>query len=164
MADDQCRQMRGEVFPIRGRRRPRLGAHLPAPPGTWRPTVRWGRQGGGARQWSQGRGRGRGFTARPPPPSCLAEYASVTAGRTPGVTDQDLRRSEAWLGKRRRLAGVIRVVVAGLLPKAHRCGRGWGEHLARPWREAGGRMVGWMMGTPPPGAHLRDFWREKKLI
>ncbi len=45
--------------------------------------------------------------ARPPTPSCLAEYASVTAGRTPGVTDQDLRRSEAWHGNRRRLTGVI---------------------------------------------------------
>jgi hypothetical protein len=146
MADDQRHRMRGEVFSIRGRRRPRLGARSPAPPRTWRPTVRWGRQGGGAGQRSRGWGRGRGFAARPPPPSCLAEYASVTAGRTPGVTDQDVRRSEAWLGKRRRLAGVIRAVVAGPPPKAHRRGRGRGEHLARPWRGAGGRVVGWMMG------------------
>ncbi len=116
---------------IRGRRRPRPGARSPAPPGTWRPIVRWDRQGGGAGQRSRGRGRGRGFAARPPPPSCLAEYASVTAGGTSGVTDQDLRRSEAWLGKRRRLAGVIRAVVAGPPPKAHRRGRGRGEHLAR---------------------------------
>ncbi len=140
MADDQRRRMRGEVFPIRGRRCPRPGARSPAPPGTRRPTVRWGRQGGGAGQRSRGRGRGRGFAARPPPPSCLAEYASVTAGRTPGVTDQHLRRSEAWLGKRRRLAGVIRAVVAGPPPKTHRRGRGRREHLARPWRGAGGRI------------------------
>ncbi len=83
---------------------------------------------------------------RLPPPSCLAEYTSVTAGQTPGVTDQDLRRSEAWLGKRRRPAGVIRAVVAGPLPKAHRRDRGRREHLARPWRGAGGRVVGWMIG------------------
>jgi hypothetical protein len=70
---------------------------------------------------------------RPPLTSSLAEYASITAGRTPGVTDQDLRRSETWLGKRRQLAGMIRAVVAGPLPKAHHCGRGWGEHVARPW-------------------------------
>ncbi len=83
---------------------------------------------------------------RPPPTSCLAEYASITAGRTPEVTDQDLRQSEAWLGECRRLAGVIRAVIAGLPPKAHRRGRGRGEHLSRPWRGAGGRVVGWMMG------------------
>ncbi len=124
MADDQRRRMRGKVFPVRGRRRPRPGARSPAPPGTWRPTVRWDRQGGSTGQRSRGRGRGRGFAARSPPPSCLAEYASVTAGRTPGVTDQDLRRSEAWLGKRRRLAGVIRAVVPSPPPQAHRRGRG----------------------------------------
>jgi hypothetical protein len=44
-----------------------------------------------------GGGRGAGFAARPPPPLCRAEYASVTTCRTLGVTDQDLRRSEAWL-------------------------------------------------------------------
>jgi hypothetical protein len=146
MVDDQRLQMWGKVFPIRGRRRPRPGARSPAPPGTWRPTKRWGCQGGGAGQRSWGRGQGCEFAARPPPPSCLAKYASVTTGRTPGVTDQDLRRSEAWLGKRRRLAGVIRAVVAGLPPKAHCRGRGWGELLARPWRGAGGRVAGWMMG------------------
>ncbi len=108
--------------------------------------MQWGCQGGGAEQRSWGQGWGRGFAARLPLPSCLAEYASITAGRTPGVTDQDLRRSEAWLGKRRRLPGVIRAVVAGLPPKAHRRGRGRGEHLARPWCGAGGRVVGWMMG------------------
>jgi hypothetical protein len=56
--------------------------------------------------------------------------------------DQDLCWSEAWLGKCRQLAGVIRAVVSGLPPKAHRCGRGGGEHLARPWRGTGGRVVG----------------------
>ncbi len=146
MANDQCRRLWGEVFPIRGRRRPHPGVRLPALPGIWRPTVRWGPQGGSAGQWSWGQGRGRGFAAQPPLPSCLAEYASVTAGRTPGVTDQDLRRSEAWLGKHRCLAGVIRAVVAGPPPKAHRCGRGRREHLARPWRGAGGCVVGWMIG------------------
>jgi hypothetical protein len=35
--------------------------------------------------------------------TCQAEYASVTAGRTPGVTDQDLRQSEAWLANHRAL-------------------------------------------------------------
>ncbi len=53
-----------------------------------------------------GRGGGAGVTAQPPPPSCWAEYVSVTTGRMPGDTDQDLRRSETWLGNHRRLAGV----------------------------------------------------------
>jgi hypothetical protein len=148
MADDQRRWMWGEVFPIQGHRRPHLGARSPVPPGTWRPTVRWGRQGGGAgqRSWGRGWGQGRGFAARPPLPSYLVEYASVTAGWMPGVADQDLHRSEAWLGKYRRLMGVIRAVVAGPPPKAHCRGRGQGEHLARPWRGAGGCVMGWMMG------------------
>jgi hypothetical protein len=64
----------------------------------------------------------------------------------PGITDQDLCQSEAWLGKGRCLAGVIRAVVAGPLPKAHHRGCGLREHLARPWRGAGGHVVGWMMG------------------
>jgi hypothetical protein len=84
-----------------------------------------------------GRGGGAGFAVRPPPQSCRAEYASVTAGQTPGDTDQDLHRSEAWLGKRRCLGGVIRAVVAGPPPQAHCRGRGRGEHLARPRRGAG---------------------------
>jgi hypothetical protein len=74
-----------------------------------------------------GGGGGAGFAARlPPPPSCRAENASVIAGLTPGVMDQDLRRSEAWLGNRRRLAGVIRAVVAGLPPQAQCRGRSRG--------------------------------------
>ncbi len=73
---------------------------------------------------------------------CWAEYASVTAGRTPGATDQDMRRLEAWLGNRRRLAGVIRAVVAGPPPQAQRCSRGRGGHLARPQRGAGGVLKG----------------------
>jgi hypothetical protein len=44
----------GAVIPIRG-------ACLPALPGTWRPTVQWGCQGGGTKQQSWGRGQGRGF-------------------------------------------------------------------------------------------------------
>jgi hypothetical protein len=42
-----------------------------------------------------GGGRGVGFAARPPPPSCRAEYTSVTTCRTLGVTDLDLHRLEA---------------------------------------------------------------------
>jgi hypothetical protein len=145
MADDQRCRMWGKVFHIQGCHRPHRGARSPALPRTWRPTMQWGCQGGGAGQRSWGRGRGRGFMVRPPLPSCLAEYASVTSGRTPGVTDQVLRRSEAWLGKCRRLLGVIRAVVAGLPLKAHCCSRGRGEHLARPWRGTGGHVVGWMM-------------------
>jgi hypothetical protein len=146
MADEQRRRMWGKVFHILGRPRPRPGARSLAPPRTWRPTVQWGCQGGGAGQQSWGWGRGRGFMARPPLPSCLAEYASVTASRTPGVTDQVLRWSEAWLGKCWHLLGVIRAVVAGSPLKAHHCDCGRGEHLARPWRGTGGCVVGWMMG------------------
>ncbi len=148
---------------IRGHHRPCPGVCLPASPGTWQPTVRWGCQGGGAGQRSWGRGQGCRFAAWPPPPSCLAGDTSVTAGQTPGVTDQDLRRSEAWLGKCRRLASMIKAVIAGPPSKAHCHGRGRGEHLARPWRGAGGWvvMVGWMMGceeipalVKKPGAFL----------
>jgi hypothetical protein len=71
-------------------------------------------------------GGGVGFMAWPPPLSCWAENASVTAGQTPGVMDQDLRRLEAWLGNRRRLAGAIKAVVTGPLPQAHCCGHGLG--------------------------------------
>jgi hypothetical protein len=88
-----------------------------------------------------GAGGGAGFTARPPPPSCRAEYASVTAGRTPGVSDHDLRRSEAWLGNRRHLADVIRAIIAVPLPQAHCRGRGRGEQLARPRCDTGGRST-----------------------
>ncbi len=64
-----------------------------------------------------GGGGGTGFVAWTPPPSCRAEYARITAGRTTAVTDQDLRRSVVWLGNRRRLAGVM----AGLSsPARHR--------------------------------------------
>jgi hypothetical protein len=50
------------------------------------------------------------------------------------LTDQDLRRSEEWLGNRRPLAGMM----AGLLSPARRRGRGRGEHLTRPRRGAQG--------------------------
>jgi hypothetical protein len=73
MADNQRRRMRGKVFPIQGCRRPRRGARLPAPPKTWRPTMRWVHQGGSARQQSQGRGRGRGF--------CDAAANAIMPGR-----------------------------------------------------------------------------------
>jgi hypothetical protein len=39
--------------------------------------------------------------------TCQVEYASVTAGRTPGVIDQDLCRSKAWLTNRQPLTGVM---------------------------------------------------------
>jgi hypothetical protein len=100
--------------------------------------------GGVTRGAAPGSGVGGGggsadFAVLPPLPLCWAEYASVTAGQTPGVTDQDLHRLEAWLSNRRRLTGVIR---AGPLL------RSWpGGHLARPWRGAGGGMV----QRPPRG-------------
>jgi hypothetical protein len=139
MADDQHRQMRGEVSPSGGAivpvRRPGPGG---PPCGGVAKEAAPGSKGGGS-------GGGVGFATRPPPPSCVVEYASVPAGRTPGVMDQDLHRSEAWLDKRRCLMGVIRAVVAGPPPQAYRRGRGQGEHLARPLRGAGGRVVGWMI-------------------
>ncbi len=126
----------GACVPVRGRaRRRRPGPGGPPCGGVARGAAPGSGVGGG------GGGGGAGFAARPPPQLCRAEYASVTAGRTPGVTDQDLRRSEAWLGNRRRLAGVIRAVVAGPPPQAHRRSRGRGGHLARPRRGAWGRMV-----------------------
>ncbi len=72
MANDQHHRMQGEVFPVRGRRRPRPGACSPVPLRTWWPTVRWGSQGGGAGQKSWGRGRGRGF--------CSAAAAAIVPG------------------------------------------------------------------------------------
>ncbi len=47
---------------------------------------------------------------------CQVEYARVTAGRTLGVMDQDLRWSEVWLPNRQPLAGVM----AGLSLPARR--------------------------------------------
>ncbi len=105
---------RGAVVPVQGRAR----RHRPGPGG---PPC-----GGVARGVAPGSGFGDGEGGTGFAPSCQAENASVTAGRTPGVMDQDLRRSEAWLGNRRRLTGAIRAVVAGLLPQAHRRGRGQG--------------------------------------
>ncbi len=96
-----------------------------------------------------GGGTGAGFLVRPPPPSCQAEYPSVTAGRTLGVTDQDLRWLEVWLGNRQRLAGLIRAVVPVLLPQAHCCGRG----LA-----GGGISLG--HGVAPGGAWYNDYLEE----
>jgi hypothetical protein len=51
-------------------------------------------------------GRGAGFAARPPLPSCRAEYASVTTCRTLGVTD---RTCAGW----RRGLSIITVVAGG---------------------------------------------------
>jgi hypothetical protein len=141
MANYQCRRMQGKVFPVWGCRRPCLVARLRAPPRTWRPTVRWGARGVAPGSGVVGGGVGVGFTVRASKPSCWADYASVTAGRTPGVTDWDLRRSVVWLSNHWRLVGMIRAVVAGLPPQAHRHGCGGGGHLARPRRGAGGHMV-----------------------
>jgi hypothetical protein len=91
-----------------------------------------------------GGGGGAGFAAPPPLPSCRAEYAHVIAGRTPGVTVQDLRRSEAWLGNRRRLVGVM----AGLSLPAH-CRRPVVAVLAR-----GSTSLG--HGVAPRGARCAD--------
>jgi hypothetical protein len=125
-------QSRGAVIPILGRaRRRRPGPGGPPYGGVARGVVPGSEVGGG----------GEGFTARLPPQSCWVEYASVTAGRMPGVTDQDLHRSEAWLGNRRCLAVMIRAVVAGPLPQAQRPGCRQGGHIARPRHGAGGRMV-----------------------
>jgi hypothetical protein len=124
----------GAVVPVRGhacRRRPGPGG--PPCGGAARGAAPGSRVGDG--------GGGAGFAAQPPLPSCRAEYASVTAGRMPGVTDQNLRQSEAWLSNYRCLAGVIRAVLAPPPPQAHHHGCGRGGHLARPRRGAGGRMV-----------------------
>jgi hypothetical protein len=58
------------------------------------------------------------------------------------MDQQDLRWSEAWLGKCWRLAGVIRAVVTNPPPKAHCHGHGQGGHIARPWHGAGGAHGG----------------------
>jgi hypothetical protein len=83
MADDQRRRMRGKVFPIQGRFHPRPGARLLAPPGSWRPTVRWVCQGGSAGQQNQGRVRGRGF------------YSAAVAAIVSGGKHQRHRRLDA---------------------------------------------------------------------
>jgi hypothetical protein len=125
---------RGAVVPVQGhtcRRRPGPGG--PPCGGVAKGATPSSKVGGGSGD--------AGFGAWPLPPSCRAEYASVTAGQMPGVTDQDLRQSEAWLGNHRRLAGVIRAIVAGLPPQAHHRGRGRGEHLARLRCGTGGCVV-----------------------
>ena len=39
--------------------------------------------------------------------SCQAEYNRITAMQTPGLTSQDLRRSQAWIGNQYRLSQMI---------------------------------------------------------
>jgi hypothetical protein len=39
--------------------------------------------------------------------SCQAEYNRITAMQTPGLTNQDLRRSQAWIGNQYRLSQMI---------------------------------------------------------
>jgi hypothetical protein len=63
-----------------------------------------------------GRVGGMSFVVQMPPLSCRAEYARITAGQTPTVTDQDLRQSVAWLGNRQCLEGVMARL---LLPARH---------------------------------------------
>jgi hypothetical protein len=139
----------GAVVPVRGRARWRH-------PGPGGPPCGWVAKGAVPGSGVGGGGRGTGFAVRPPSPLCRAEYASVIAGQTPEVTDQDLRWSEAWLRNRRHLAGVIRTVVARLPPQAHHRGHGLWEHLARPQHGAGGafyanRLEGWMNLAPRIG-------------
>jgi hypothetical protein len=131
MGDDQHRRMQGKVFPVWRCHCPRPGARLQAPLGPGGPPCGGVPRGAAPGSRIRGGGGGAGLAARLPPLSCRAEYASVTAGRMPKVTDQDLRWSEAWLGNRWRLAGMIRAVVAGPPLQAHCCGRGQGGHLAR---------------------------------
>ncbi len=70
----------GTVIPVQGRAHRRRPGHGGPPCG--------GIAKGAAPSSGVGSGgRGAGFSAQPLPPSCLVEYTSVTAGRTPGVTD-----------------------------------------------------------------------------
>jgi hypothetical protein len=129
-----------------------------------------------------GGGWDAGFGAWPLPPSCQAEYASVTVSQTLEVMDQDLHRLEAWLGNHRCLAGVIRLslpahrcrpivaVVAGgsillghgVAPRGVRYAdrlKEWMNlaHLVGGECRCGECCVLWMWGgrgTPPPGHHL----------
>jgi hypothetical protein len=137
MADDQpagcgakSSQFGGAVVPVRDPEPgglPCSGVVKGAAPGSG---VGGGGGGGGAR-----------IAVQPLLPLFRAESASVTPGRMPGVTDQDLCQLEAWLGNRRHLAGVMRNVITGLPPQAHCHGHGRGEHLARPRRGARGCIV-----------------------
>jgi hypothetical protein len=125
---------RGTIVPVQGRARRRH----PRPGG---PPCGGVAKGAAPGSKVEGGGVGTGFAVWLPPPLCRAEYASVTAGRMPGVTDQNLRRSEAWLGNRQCLAGMIRAVVASPPLQAHCPGCGLGEHLARPRCGDGGRFL-----------------------
>jgi hypothetical protein len=133
MADDQHRWMRNKVFPIRGRRRPCLGVCSPALPGTWRPTVRQGRQGCGSRQHSRGRGQGqgrgreRGF--------CGADTAAIVQGR---IRQRHHLPDAGSHGPGPAPVGGMACQPSRLWP---------GGHLARPQRGARGRMV----KRPPRG-------------
>ncbi len=124
----------GGVVPVRGR----VCRRRPGPGG---PPCGGATRGAAPGSSVRGGGGGTGFAARPPSPLCQAEYASVTAGQTLGVTDQDLRQSEAWLGNHQRLAGAIRAAVARPPPQVHRHSRGRGRHLARPQCGTSWRMV-----------------------
>jgi hypothetical protein len=157
MANDQRCQMWGKVFSVQGRHCPHPVACSPAPPGTWRPTVQWGRQGDGAGQRSRVRGQGHGVCG------------AATAAIEPGGKRQHHRRLDT------RSHGPGPALVGGMawqLPAprgrdkgchcwpattAHHCTHGQGGHLARPRHGARGRMV----QRPSRGVFLFFFKRYK---
>eukprot|EP00584_Thalassiosira_punctigera_P018826 CAMPEP_0172566282 /NCGR_PEP_ID=MMETSP1067-20121228/111285_1 /TAXON_ID=265564 ORGANISM="Thalassiosira punctigera, Strain Tpunct2005C2" /NCGR_SAMPLE_ID=MMETSP1067 /ASSEMBLY_ACC=CAM_ASM_000444 /LENGTH=360 /DNA_ID=CAMNT_0013357353 /DNA_START=33 /DNA_END=1111 /DNA_ORIENTATION=- len=82
-----------------------------------------------------------------PSSSCQAEYDRVTAGQTPGLTNQDLRRSQAWIGNQYRLVRTMEVlssrrrpVVAVVAGGSISLGHGVRQNSAR-YAE---RLEGWM--------------------
>ena len=45
-----------------------------------------------------------------PPSSCQVEYNRITKTQTPGITKQDLRRSQAWIGNQYRLTQTMKAL------------------------------------------------------
>lgn len=48
--------------------------------------------------------------------SCQAEYNRVTAMQTPGLTNEDLRRSQGWIGNQYRLSQMINALSSSQRP------------------------------------------------